>query len=112
MVSKKELMDKARILKKKCYCNKPISGYNKGQLAKYILSKETQRAKIKKEPKAKPIKKTKISVLLKRTQRELQELKDKVKKKEKDAEDEYNEYFESNNDNKETINEYRKNRNK
>ena len=40
MTTKKELMDKARILKKKCVCNKPISKYNKAQLEQYINNKK------------------------------------------------------------------------
>ena len=49
MPSKKDLMDKAKVLKKNCKCNKPISGYNKAQLEQYINNKE-----ISKKAKAKP----------------------------------------------------------
>ena len=33
-------MDKAKIIKKKCDCNKPISKYNKTQLEEYINNKQ------------------------------------------------------------------------
>lgn len=45
MTTKKELMDKARVLKKNCKCNKPISGYNKTQLEQYINEKEIKPTK-------------------------------------------------------------------
>ena len=60
MPSKKDLMDKAKVLKKNCQCNKPISGYNKAQLEQYINNKEiskkkkTKRIAINKQPSRRP----------------------------------------------------------
>ena len=51
MPSKKDLMDKAKVLKKNCKCNKAISSYNKSQLEQYINNKEISK-KTKRKPKA------------------------------------------------------------
>jgi len=72
MVSKKELMDKAKVIKKKCVCNKPISKYNKAQLEQYINNKEIELKK-KRQPNklvANKLTKTKSKLIgIKRTAR-------------------------------------------
>jgi len=47
MVSRKELMDQAKIVKKNCSCNKGISKYNKTQLEKYIKENKQKQKKNK-----------------------------------------------------------------